>query len=284
MQKSIFFSIVIPTLNEQDYLPKLLADLCKQLNKSFEIIVVDGYSDDKTKTVVNQFMLKMPIQFYQVKKRNLSYQRNYGAAKACGKYLVFLDADARISPLFIKNLQAEISKSTYLIYLPKMIPDGGDYTDKILFKLTNLLVEISQNTPKPLATGSAMVFYKDLFHIIGGYNDKSHDKKIFYPEDHEIIMRARKSGVKAKVAKNVQFRFSLRRMKKEGKLSVLRKYILMALEMTLHGKTSANFSYEMGGHMYKDIPFREKRSLRRDFAKLQKLIKKTSAFLVDSLS
>ncbi len=284
MQNKFFFSIVIPTLNEENYLPKLLTDLSKQLNKSFEIIVVDGYSDDKTQAVVEQFMPRLPIQFYSVKKRNLSYQRNYGAAKAGGKYLIFLDADARISRLFIKNLQAEIAKSKHLIYLPKMIPGGGDYTDKILFKLANLLVEISQNTPKPLATGSAMVFYKDFFHLIGGYNDKSHDKKIFYPEDHEIIMRARKSGVKAKVAKSVKFRFSLRRMKKEGKLNVLRKYILMVVEMTLRGKTNSNFSYEMGGHVYKDIPFREKRSLRKEAEKLQKLIKKTSTFFTDTLS
>lgn len=284
MQNKLLFSIIIPTLNEENYLPKLLKDLSKQLNKNFEIIVVDGYSEDKTKIAAKQFSGKFPIHFYGVLKRNLSYQRNYGASKALGKYLVFLDADARISPVFIKNLETEIVKSKHLIYLPKMIPGGGDYSDKILFKLANLLVEISQNTPKPLATGSAMVFNNDFFHLIGGYNDKSHDKKIFFPEDHEIIMRARKSGVKAKVAKRVQFRFSLRRMEKEGKLSVLRKYILMVVEMTLRGKTNSNSSYEMGGHMYKDIPVREKISLRSEAEKLQKLIKKTSTFFVDSLS
>lgn len=254
MSKNMFFSVIIPTLNEEDYLPRLLTDLYKQLNKNFEVIIVDGYSDDKTKAAVDQFMSKLPIQFYAAKKRNLSYQRNYGAAKACGKYLIFFDADVRINAVFIKNLEAEIAKSKHLIYLPKMIPGGGaEYGDKVVFELANLLIEISQNTSRPLPTGSAMIFNKEFFHLVGGYNDKHHDKKIFYPEDQEIIIRAKAQGVKAKIVKSCQFRFSLRRMKKEGKFHVFGKYILMALEMMLRGKPNANVSYEMGGQAYKNI-------------------------------
>ena len=72
MSKNIFFSVIVPTLNEEDYLPKLLTDLCKQHNKNFEVIIVDGDSDDKTNLVCEQFRSKMPIHFYNVKKRNLS--------------------------------------------------------------------------------------------------------------------------------------------------------------------------------------------------------------------
>ena len=41
-------SIIIPTLNEQFYLPKLLAALEKQTFRDFEVTVVDGGSGDKT--------------------------------------------------------------------------------------------------------------------------------------------------------------------------------------------------------------------------------------------
>lgn len=246
------FSVIIPTLNEEDYLPKLLTDLCKQLNKNFEIIVVDGHSDDKTKIIAEQFMQRAPIRFYSVKRRNLSYQRNYGAAKARGEYLIFLDADVGVGQMFVKNLEAEISKSKHLIYIPKIMPDGGDYWDKILFKLANLLVGISQKTSKPLAAGSAMAFQRNIFHFIGGYNDEYHDRKIFYPEDHEIIQRARKKGVRAKIAKSVEFRYSLRRTKREGKLNALKRYIFIDLEAILRGKPNTSFRYEMGGHLYKE--------------------------------
>jgi glycosyltransferase involved in cell wall biosynthesis len=45
--QSPFISIIIPTLNEEKYLPKLLTDFKKQKNKNFEIVIVDGHSEDK---------------------------------------------------------------------------------------------------------------------------------------------------------------------------------------------------------------------------------------------
>ena len=41
-------SIIIPTLNEEKFLPKLLESLAKLKEKTFEVIVVDGTSSDKT--------------------------------------------------------------------------------------------------------------------------------------------------------------------------------------------------------------------------------------------
>jgi len=258
MAKNLFFSVVIPTLNEEDCLPELLTDLSNQHNKNFEVIITDGNSEDRTKKVCEEFAAKIPVHYYNAEKRNLSFQRNFGAAKAIGEYLVFFDADVRINAVFLKNLETEILKSKHLIYLPKLIPGGGgDYGDEVLFKLVNFLVEISQNTSKPLPTGSAMVFNRDFFNMIGGYNDKHHDKKVLFPEDQEIVIRAKQRGVKAKVAKKCQFRFSLRRMRKEGKLNVMGKYVLMALEMMLGGKPSSSLAYEMGGQAYKDKPVKK---------------------------
>ena len=39
-----FFSVIIPTLNEENYLPKLLNDLKVQKEKNFEVVLVDGGS------------------------------------------------------------------------------------------------------------------------------------------------------------------------------------------------------------------------------------------------
>lgn len=48
MQKNVFFSIIIPTLNEEGYLPLLLEDLKKQTFNDFEVVHIDGNSDDQT--------------------------------------------------------------------------------------------------------------------------------------------------------------------------------------------------------------------------------------------
>jgi glycosyltransferase involved in cell wall biosynthesis len=48
-------SIVIPTLNEENYVGSLLSDIARQTRKAHEVIVVDGNSQDATASVVERF-------------------------------------------------------------------------------------------------------------------------------------------------------------------------------------------------------------------------------------
>src|SRR3989344_7060609 len=98
LDKRPFFSVVIPTLNEEKYLPKLLKCLREQLDKDFEVIVVDGSSDDKTVERAEG------VKIIASKKRNVSYQRNLGAKAARGKWLVFLDADVSIPANYLSEM------------------------------------------------------------------------------------------------------------------------------------------------------------------------------------
>ena len=50
-------SIIIPTLNEAESLPLLLADLARQREVAFEVIVSDGGSTDSTCAVARDFFL-----------------------------------------------------------------------------------------------------------------------------------------------------------------------------------------------------------------------------------
>ena len=74
-----YFSVIIPTLNEELYIPNLLTDLTHQKVFNFEVIVVDGKSSDKTKLIVGLFKNKLPLTFLESSKSNVSLQRNMGA-------------------------------------------------------------------------------------------------------------------------------------------------------------------------------------------------------------
>ncbi|KKT87511.1 MAG: Cell wall biogenesis glycosyltransferase, partial [Candidatus Collierbacteria bacterium GW2011_GWD2_45_10] len=89
-----FFSVIIPALNEEKYLPLLLADLAKQTTRDFEVIIIDGNSKDKTVAKAKLFKNKLPLlTILSSPVRNVSVQRNQGATKATGRYLLFNDAD-----------------------------------------------------------------------------------------------------------------------------------------------------------------------------------------------
>lgn len=261
------FTVIIPTLNEEKFLPRLLNDLKKQKNKDFEVIVVDGNSNDNTSEVIKKFKDSLEIFFSKSSKRNVSYQRNLGANKAKGTYLIFLDADSRINGSFIKKLKQKTDKNKFLILMPSLTPEDEAY--KIIFKSITFFVELSQTISKPFSTGGSMIIQKDFFNFIGGFNEK-----LYLSEDHELIQRARASGVIAKVLKDLHVKVSFRRMQKEGRLDIFRKYLIALIHTFTKGRIDKKiFPYEMGGAGY-DFTKRRAKSIDKVINDYYKKFKK----------
>ena len=174
-----FFSIVIPTLNEEKFLPNLLRDLEKQKEKDFEVIVTDGFSKDKTKECINVFKETLKLTFVQTRQKNVAAQRNHGSSIAEGDYLVFLDADTRINATFIKKIKKNIIKNKGLLFLPYFLPDREYKQYKPLFDLANVMVEVSQNLPTRYSLGGSIIVERNFFHRLGGFDDKLFIAELF---------------------------------------------------------------------------------------------------------
>jgi len=276
----LFFSVIIPTLNEENYLPKLLEDLSMQTEKDFEVIVVDGNSKDKTKEVVNNYKGKLNIKFYQIKLVNVATQRNYGADHSEGKYLIFVDADARIRSSFIKKSSNFINKYKGLVFIPYLLPEKEDEEYKALFDIGNLLVEFSQNLSKKFSLGGSMIFEKRFFQMIGGF-----DCKLYISEDHELIQRIFKWGITPKFMKDNKITVSLRRWKKEGNLKIIYKYFIVTAYRLLGGEVKNKIiEYKMGGSEYKKIKKLEtKKPIFINYKKIFNQIKKTLQTLISEV-
>lgn len=82
-------SIVIPTLNEEENLKKLLPNLKANTQEEIEIIVVDGGSTDQTPAICASHNVK-----FLTGKRGRAVQMNFGASHAKGDVLYFVHADA----------------------------------------------------------------------------------------------------------------------------------------------------------------------------------------------
>jgi len=242
-----YFSIVIPTLNEENFLPNLLNDLSRQKEKNFEVIVVDGGSTDQTEMVFKRHNHLLASHFFKISKKNVSCQRNFGATKAIGNYLIFLDADCRIGCFFTRNLKKTLSKKKGLLYIPYIFPDEKNSDSKLFFTIANSIIELSQSLSRPLSSGGQMVVEKNFFLLIGGFPED-----VFIGEDHQLVKNAYDWRVKAVFLRNIKVKFSLRRMRREGKLKMLVKVIYSFIHLILNGKIDQKiFAYEMGGHLYK---------------------------------
>lgn len=105
-------SVIIPTLNEQEYLGRLL-DFLVQNNdpRLAEIIVVDGNSTDETYQIAREFGRKtsVPSQIVQMDKSSRTAQLQFGAKLAVGDLLYFVHADTLPPDTFLDDIEASIN-------------------------------------------------------------------------------------------------------------------------------------------------------------------------------
>jgi glycosyltransferase involved in cell wall biosynthesis len=93
----IQFTIVIPTYNRANIISFALQSVLAQTLPSFEVIVVDDGSTDKTEDIVKGFA-DARVQYVKVSNGERGRARNAGTLIARGKYITFLDSDDQFYP------------------------------------------------------------------------------------------------------------------------------------------------------------------------------------------
>ena len=88
-------SFIIPTLQEETVIEKILKNLRQITVFDYEIIVSDGGSKDKTVEIAKQYADKV-VENTTGQRQTIAIGRNEGAKAATGEYLIFLDADVFI--------------------------------------------------------------------------------------------------------------------------------------------------------------------------------------------
>lgn len=106
-------SVIIPVYNEQNLITACLESLNNQDHQNMEIIVVDDGSSDNTQSIVSSLISQISnAKLLRQQHSGPGNARNFGASKAAGEILVFVDADMTFDKNFIKDLTAPIVSGT----------------------------------------------------------------------------------------------------------------------------------------------------------------------------
>lgn len=99
------FSVIVPTYNSEKTIRKCMSSIFGSTFRDFEVIVVDDCSTDSTKNIVSKFRCR----FFSLKNNSgPAFARNFGAKKARGKILFFVDSD-----IILKNDALEMTDEFY---------------------------------------------------------------------------------------------------------------------------------------------------------------------------
>jgi len=253
-------SIVIPTLNEERLLPRLLQTIQNQDYSDYEIIVADAGSTDGTRASAGSCGAKV------VEGGLPGPGRNKGARAACGDYLFFFDADVELPDGFLKAAVAELDERNLDLATCEIRPLSNYLIDKIVHGFINLSIRVSLRVD-PKAMGFCIFVTRRLFNRAGGF-----DESIRLGEDAEFVKRAAKVSPLHWLS-SVYISVSVRRFEKEGRLAHIKKGIKLNLHRAFKGEVRDDaIEYEFANYDESPDEYR-KRLFRRIEEALLKLEK-----------
>ncbi|MBP9702259.1 glycosyltransferase [Candidatus Woesebacteria bacterium] len=269
MAKTPFFSIIIPALNEEKYLPKLLGDLSEQSFRDFEVIVVDGGSKDKTISMANSFVDKLPkLTVLTSHRAHVCTQRNLGASHATAEVLIFSDADNRLPLYFLQGIRYQWEKEHVELMTTHFDPDKKTSQNVAIANAVNTFFDLQKPFKFVRILESLLVVNKTSFKVAGGFNEKSD-----FGEGDSFIQSMLSNGYKIQIVSDPTYTFSFRRIRRFGLVGIIGRMARLELSKLL-GEDFTNIQAKKLYPMLGGTLFNKTRKSKNKFIKnIQKLIK-----------
>jgi glycosyltransferase involved in cell wall biosynthesis len=185
---SSLVSVIIPSYNTGRYLPEALDSVFAQTYPHYEIIVVDDGSSDDTAAILQPYLSRIQV-IYQT-NQGVSAARNHALSKAQGEWLLFLDADDKLSPSKLEKQLAIANENTAILHSgwwliaedASLMSEAKPYLQSPKLDLETWLFW------KPVYP-AAMLFRRDDVEKVGGF-----DTNLAHAEDVDLVFRIVAAG------------------------------------------------------------------------------------------
>jgi len=142
MIETIFFSVIIPTYNRENFLFRTLQSVLSQDYPFFEILLIDDGSTDGTKDLVSQIGSEK-IKYIYKENEERGKARNTGIRVAKGDYITFLDSDDTMYPYHLSHAAKFIKENKDIDFL-KLGHEVRNEEGKLLAKMNNIVGDANE--------------------------------------------------------------------------------------------------------------------------------------------
>lgn len=198
---AIKLSLVIPVYNRPDEIQELLDSLTNQSVLPDEVVIVEDGSSRSSKSVVDSFLDRLAISYFEKPNSGPGASRNYGMKRAKGDYFIILDSDCILPKDYIASIHQSLKDSLVDFF-------GGP--DKAHSSFSSLQKAIDYAMTSVLTTAGIrgaiakrfqprsfnMGISKEAFEASGGFSN------IHPGEDPDLTLRLWKLGFKSSLFKD----------------------------------------------------------------------------------
>ncbi|MCZ7533590.1 MAG: glycosyltransferase [Acidimicrobiia bacterium] len=191
-------SVVIPVYNDGEFLEEAIASVFGQTEQSFEIVVVnDGSTDRSTLTIIENLAWPRTTVVNQP-NRGLAAARNAGVAVSRGRFIVPLDADDAIEPRFIEVQLGALEANPTAAYATTWTRLTGDVEEIWIPRRFNKYQILLSNS-----NVGCVLLRREAFDAVGGYNETMRSGN----EDWDLWVRLMDAGYDMVEVPEVLFRY-----------------------------------------------------------------------------
>lgn len=200
LNKKFKFSIVIPTLNEENYISECIDSILKQTYdlELIEIVIVDGNSTDKTLEIVNSYTQKHAhILLLNNAFKRTPISLNIGIKNSTGDVAVILGAHTKIDKDFVKLNNQYLIEQNVKVTGGTQINVGKSFSQRLIASVMEMpfaMASASYRWSKKAQFVDTVVYAaykKELFDELGYF-----EEEFAISEDAEMNWRIRQAGYK----------------------------------------------------------------------------------------
>jgi cellulose synthase/poly-beta-1,6-N-acetylglucosamine synthase-like glycosyltransferase len=211
-------SFVVPAYNEERFIQSCLESIRAQRGALYEIIVVDNNCTDGTNRLAAALCDRVVI----CREQGIGAARNHGASHARGKYLAFVDADAKIRSGWLDSAVKQMKKS------PRDSLSGWNFfmeKNPVLFLYFNsysavfmMIYMMSALMGVPVVAGNNLLIERAVFLKAGGFPR-------CVAEDMKLSKVLNKIGATTSLCPGMRIAYSSRRLRHSGFLKTMSLWI-----------------------------------------------------------
>ena len=211
-----FVSLIIPTLNEEEYLEQTILSLLSNdyPSNKFELLIVDGLSKDNTVAITQGLAKKFPnIRLMSNSKIYQSAALNIGIKESKGNFIIRADAHAIYDKNYIRATINLLQKEKYANVGPVQVSTGSTFVEKAIAKAMNSKIgmgnakyRLDKREVFEVKSVWLGAWKKETLIKINGFNEN-----LPISEDFDLNYRLRRSGSKIAASNSIKAMYLVRK-------------------------------------------------------------------------